>query len=145
MQYFCLENRMADSDTGISRSDPALRPIRRTATPKEKTMRKLLAVAVVLGACAGTNAAELQPMHGGIVDLGSVQGVAYYTVDGGRYDLVATLSTEDGTPVRFRTRLEDGQSVTLSSPLMVGDAPASVDIRRSGDKISVLPASAATN
>jgi hypothetical protein len=41
--------------------------------------------------------------------------VAYYTVQGPSYHVVATLAAEGGTPVRFEGSLLPGQKYSLSA------------------------------
>ena len=84
-----------------------------------KTMKMRIAI---LASCAvaasfvagGVHAETLKPIQGGSIDLGTLAGIAYYTVEPEGYRLVATLGSD--TPVRFVATLAPGQSVTLSTP-----------------------------
>jgi hypothetical protein len=70
------------------------------------------AVAAVFVA-GGVHAETLIQGSGRSIDLGTLAGIAYYTVEPEGYRLVATLGTD--TPVRFVATLASGQSVTLST------------------------------
>jgi hypothetical protein len=77
------------------------------------------------------------------IDLGSVNGVAYYTEEAGRFRVVATLAQPEGQPIRFETVLSRGQSVILSTSK--GEAgPSGVELSRDDNDLVVLPV-AATN
>ena len=107
---------------------------------KEKTMKMRIAI---LGSCAvaavfvagGVHAETLKPIQGRSIDLGTLAGIAYYTVEHEGYRLVATLGTD--TPVRFVATLAPGQSVTLSSPRMLGQSAMEVRFMRRGDELFV--------
>jgi hypothetical protein len=97
-----------------------------------------LAATLALTFIATANAVELRPAQGRSVHLGKLSGVAYYTVDGDRYRVVATLADgEAGTPVRFETALLAGQSIVLSTPGAAGAAPVAVEISRQQNQIVV--------
>lgn len=116
-------------------------PIRRTA----------LAAALALAAVAAPALAEgLEPTRGRSIeargiDLGPVSGIVYYTVEPDGFHVVATLTQhdEDATPVRVEAVLAPGQSVVLSTPRGVGQAPESVEIGRRADTLLVRKATAA--
>ncbi len=94
-----------------------------------------LAVAVIGSAQAGgLNAVEAMS-----IDLGSVAGVAYYTVEHDGYHVVATLSQpgDTMTPIRLETVLAPGQSVKLSTPHNAGSAAETVEIIRQNDQVVV--------
>jgi hypothetical protein len=77
------------------------------------------------------------------IDLGGVNGVAYYTEEAGRFRVVATLAQQEGLPVRFETTLAPGQTVVLSTAK--GEAGLmSVELSREADDLAVR-AVAATN
>jgi hypothetical protein len=108
----------------------------------------LLAATAVAAATVGAAQAEgLRPIAAQGIDLGAVAGVAYYTVEGDGFRVVATFAQEDesGTPVRVETVLAPGQSVTFSTPRGVGVAPNGVEISRLADRVLVHAAVAATN
>ena len=77
------------------------------------------------------------------IHLGAINGVAYYTEEAGRFRVVATLSQQEGLPIRVETLLAPGQSVVLSTAK--GEAGLeSVELSREDDNLSVRPV-AATN
>lgn len=77
------------------------------------------------------------------IDLGSVNGVAYYTEEAGRFRVVATLAQQEGLAIRVETVLAPGQTVVLSTAK--GEAgPTSVELSRQNNDLTVLPV-AATN
>jgi hypothetical protein len=92
------------------------------------------AVAAVFVA-GGVHAETLIQGSGRSVDLGTLAGIAYYTVEPEGYRLVATLGTD--TPVRFVATLASGQSVTLSTPRMLGQLAVEVRFMRRGDELVV--------
>jgi hypothetical protein len=102
-------------------------------------MSRFLAVAIAAIAYSGVaGAGELKPMHAESIDLGSMAGVAYYTVEPTGYHVVATLSEpETGSPIRFEMLLVSGQTVTLSSPQTHGLPAMAVEISRVADQIVV--------
>lgn len=71
------------------------------------------------------------------IDLGSFNGVAYYTEEGGRFRVVATLAQQDGQPVRVETVLAPGQSFVLSTPNEGETGPTSVEISREASELMV--------
>jgi hypothetical protein len=106
--------------------------------------RFVIVAASVLTLAGAAHASELPPLEGRSLDLGSVSGVAYYTVEENGFRIVATLAQgEAGTPVRFVTLLAPGQSVTLSSAGEEGSAPASVEFTHQHHQIFVHEAVAA--
>lgn len=107
--------------------------------------RSALLAAVATVAVAGTVHAEtLKPVQARKVDLGSLAGVAYYTVEEGGHRLVVSLkAAETGTPVRFVTTLAPEQAVTLSVPRSAGEPSFDVHFVRHGEHIEVKAAGAA--
>jgi hypothetical protein len=71
------------------------------------------------------------------IDLGTVNGVAYYTEEAGRFHVVATLAQQDGQPVRVETVLAPGQSFVLSTANEGEAAPTSVEISREANELLV--------
>jgi hypothetical protein len=61
-----------------------------------------LAAAFALAAIGPAHAEGLKPLHGQVIDLCDVSGVAYYTVERDGFRVVATLAKkdEDALPVR---------------------------------------------
>lgn len=107
-----------------------------------------LGAALGLAALAPASAKTPEPARAYPVDLGEVSGVAYYTVEGKTLRLVATLAqqAEGAAPFRVETLLASGQTVLLSSPRAPGQAPAQVEITRTGNGILVRkPTAALTN
>jgi hypothetical protein len=77
------------------------------------------------------------------INLGGINGVAYFTEEAGRFHVVATLAQQEGLPIRVETVLAPGQSVVLSTAK--GDAGlTSVELSREADILTVRPV-AATN
>jgi hypothetical protein len=109
-------------------------------------------LAAVLALCvAGAASAEvLKPVQARDIDaqgidLGAVSGVVYYTAEPDGFRVVATLALqgEDAVPVRVEAILAPGQSVVLSTPHGVGEAPETVQISRQADTVLVHKATAA--
>lgn len=101
----------------------------------------LVALIAAAGLVTCAEAAEVAAYRGHPIELGSVAGVAYFTVEQGGYRVVATLGDADGeTTVRFEAVLARGQSVVLSSPAVRGGAPARIEISRIGERVEVTSA-----
>ena len=66
-------------------------------------------------------------------------------MSGDRYDIVATLASDAGIPVRVSAQLNDGQAMTLMVPTAYERAPATVDIRRTGTNILITSGAPAIN
>jgi hypothetical protein len=99
-----------------------------------------VAAAVGLGSIGPANADGPRAHK---IDLGGVNGVAYYTEEAGRFRVIATLAQQEGLPIRVETLLAPGQSVILSTAK--GEAgPTSVELSRENNDLMVLPI-AATN
>ena len=107
--------------------------------------RTILAAALALASVAPAAAEGLKPVQAQAIDLGAVSGVAYYTVEGDGFRVVATLAQEgqDGAPVRVEAVLLPGQSVVLSTPRGPGVRPYAVEISRRADAVVVHRAAAA--
>ena len=105
---------------------------------------KLLFGALGLAASLATaaQAGDLAADHGQDIDLGTVNGMAYYTVEKDGYHVVATLADADSNAVRFEAVLVPGQAVVLSSPAVRGKAPARIEISRFDDRVQVRKLSA---
>ncbi len=77
------------------------------------------------------------------IELGGINGVAYYTQEAGRFHVVATLAPQEGLPIRVEAVLAPGQSVVLSTAK--GEAGlTSVELSRDADNLTVRQV-AATN
>ena len=86
---------------------------------KDFITKPAVLAAVVLVATVASWAAraeELGPLEAQSLQLGEMNGVAYYTVQGPSYRVVATLASESGTPVRFESSLLPGQKLVVSMP-----------------------------
>jgi hypothetical protein len=85
----------------------------------EKTMKMRIAIlasaVAAVFVAGGVHAETLIQGSGRSIDLGTLAGIAYYTVEPEGYRLVATLGTD--TPVRFVATLASGQSVTHARPV----------------------------
>ena len=103
-------------------------------------LRTILASAAVASVLAGHASAQtVEPIHSQMIDLGTVNGDLYYTVQPNGFHIVATFAErgEGGQPVRFETVLAPGQSVTFSTPRGV-DAPSeAVSVSRQADRVFV--------
>ena len=101
----------------------------------------LIATGLAIGLLAPSNghAGEVKPVQGHSFDLGSMRGVAYYTVGPEGYRVVAPLAAENASPVRVTAVLRADQSVTLSVPGALGEGSASLRIDRAGDHVTVAP------
>jgi hypothetical protein len=73
------------------------------------------------------------------IDLGSINGIAYYTEEAGRFHVVATIAQQDGQPVRFETVLAPGQSIVLSTAKEGDSGPTSVELSREAGDLMVRP------
>jgi hypothetical protein len=105
----------------------------------------LIAAAFALAAIGPAHVEGLKPLHGQVIDLGDVSGVAYYTVEHNGFRVVATLAKkgEDGVPVRVEAVLAPDQSLALSTPREAGTPPDAVEIIRRADTVLVHEAAAA--
>ena len=102
----------------------------------------LFAAAFAIASLTAARAEGLRPMAGKSIDLGGISGIAYYTVEGDGFHVVATLAQgEAGTPIRVVSVLAPGQRVVLSTPQQA-DA---IEISRKGDSVLVRKTSSATN
>ncbi len=101
-----------------------------------------VALATIGSAIAGPASAGGPRAH--MIDLGGVNGVAYYTEEAGRFHVVATLAQQAGQPIRVETLLAPGQSFVLSTATEGGAAPASVELSREAGDLQVRTV-AATN
>jgi len=90
--------------------------------------------AIVLVA-SGVRAETLHPMQGKTVDLGTVGGIVYYTIQPDGYHVVATLGTE--SPIRFTATLSPEQAIALSTPRGLGEPAIQVRIMRRGEQLLV--------
>jgi hypothetical protein len=106
------------------------------------SFRNVLVAAAVTLASIGSATAGGPSAH--IIDLGAVNGVAYYTEEAGRFHVVATLAQQEGQPIRVETVLAPGQSFVLSTAHEGDTVPTSVELSREANDLMVRPV-AATN
>jgi hypothetical protein len=98
----------------------------------------LIAVIAAVTLAGSAHAEVLQPIQAHTLDLGSISGVAYYTVEKDGHRLVVFLkAAEMQTPVRFIATLAPEQQVTLSVQRRAGEPPMDVHFVRHGEKIEV--------
>jgi hypothetical protein len=93
-----------------------------------------IVTALVLVA-GGVRAEALYPIQGKAIDLGTIDGTVYYTIQPDGYRVVATLGTE--SPVRFIATLSTEQSIILSTPRGLGEPAIRVRIMRHGEQLLV--------
>jgi hypothetical protein len=112
---------------------------RKTSTRPNHAIRNLIGGLLAFGLAATAlplHAAELTPLTGESIDLGSFHGVLYYTSEEDGYRVVATIADgEDAIPVRFSATLAENQSATISIPGQSGKFSHCLKISRSGDKL----------
>jgi len=106
------------------------------------SIRKIALVAAGIAAASIGSASMGSALAGGprahSINLGAINGVAYYTEEAGRFRVVATLSQQEGLPIRVETLLAPGQSVVLSTAK--GEAGLqSVELSRDDDNLTVRP------
>ncbi len=101
--------------------------------------RTILALAAIAtGLTGGVSAQPVEPIHSQIIDLGTINGDVYYTVQPNGFHVVATFAERgQGQPVRFETVLAPGQSVTVSTPRGVDVPSEAVSISRQADRVFV--------
>lgn len=99
----------------------------------------LFAAIAAVFVAGGAHADPLGPVQGRSVDLGTLSGVVYYTVEANFYRVVATLQTTGAqpTPVRFVATLAPEQSITLSAPRGAGEPAIEVRFVRRGAQMFV--------
>lgn len=96
----------------------------------------LVAVAFIAPGRA-EDAASLRPEAAQTINIGYVNGVAYYTAENNDYHVVATLSVAGGAPIRVSATLKPEQAVSFSVPGAVETAESVVQIARHGDRVTV--------
>ena len=105
----------------------------------KKRIARLVACAVAMTVVSGgVYADSIKPIEGKRIDLGTFDGIAYYTVMPDGYRLVVTMMPSGTqTPVRFIATLAPGQSVTLSTPRKLGEPAVEVRFRHQGESLFV--------
>ena len=102
--------------------------------------RTIFALAVIATGLVGQAQGQpIEPIHSQAIDLGTVSGDVYYTVQPNGFHVVATLAEpgQAGQPVRFEAVLAPGQSVTVSTPRGVDVPSEAVSISRQADRVLV--------
>ena len=110
-------------------------------------MTRLFAASALTGfLLAGVSKAdELLPGSGHSIQLATVNGVVYYTVEQDGYRVVATLASgPEAQPIRFVSTLGPGESVTLSVPQAAGQPSIDLEIRRNGETLLLTDTSSAS-
>lgn len=107
--------------------------------------RYFLAIVLALSPLVA-QAGEMKANRAHSIELAGVHGVAYYTVEGEQYHIVALLAAGEGaTPVRVSTDLASGQRITVAVPGPLGTRSTTIEITRLGDIIAVGPVQVARN
>jgi hypothetical protein len=94
-------------------------------------------VATVASSSWAAGAKELGPLQALSLRFGDTNGVAYYTVQGASYHVVATLAAERGTPLRFEGSLLSGQKLIVSIPDSAGAKAQTIELVRQGNRLLV--------
>ena len=108
-------------------------------------MSKTLALCTIGMMVGSASAAELTPLQGGSLDIGTYRGVVYYTEEGDDFRVVTTIaSQEGGEPVRFVAILAKNEHLLISVPGKVGETPQVFDIGRVEGKLLLRRGETAT-
>ncbi|GGD15043.1 hypothetical protein [Aureimonas glaciei] len=100
--------------------------------------RSLLLALSTLLAVGAAQADDIRPMAGKSFALEAASGNVYYTREAEGFRVVATMNANEGAaPVRIVSTLSDGQAMTLSIPTAVGEEAREIEIRRTGETLSV--------
>ena len=94
-------------------------------------------VATVASSSWAVGAKELGPLQALSLRFGDTNGIAYYTVQGASYHVVATLAAERGTPLRFEGSLLSGQKLIVSIPDSAGAKAQTIELVRQGNRLLV--------
>jgi hypothetical protein len=139
--YFVQGAAHFPRDRGLSNhACPAMR--------MEPNLMRTFVFALVLSLVAFTSvrADDIQPQEAHSVNLGTLTGVAYYTVEGDGYRVVTTVAqNESSAPVRFVAVLLPNQKVTISVPGGLNGRSATIDIIRRGDNVTIAREGVPTN
>ena len=112
-----------------------------TRTRRFSQYSPVLAAVVVLATLASwswaARAKELRPLEALSLQFGEINGVAYYTVQGSSYRVIATLASEGGTPVRFEGNLLPGQKLVVSMPDSARAKTQTIERFRQGNRLLV--------
>jgi hypothetical protein len=106
-----------------------------------KTLKLLspyfIAAAGLAAFCGLGQCEELAPYAGKTIEIDGMRGTVYYVTKGEDYVVVATLDS-NGSPLRFVTTLQPGQSTKISTPGGVDQPEKAIEFRRDGDRLSVI-------
>lgn len=102
-------------------------------------------LAAFLMAASPLHAGELSAMAGESIELGRFDGVVYYTSADDGYRVVATIADGGAAPVRFSATLAENQTATISVPGKLGEPGHSIEISRSGDKLTITEVGVLSN
>ena len=106
---------------------------------KRRTMllgRIALPVFTALVLVGGSVSAEtLHPLEGKTIQLGTIGGIVYYTIQPDGYRVVVTLGTD--SPMRFIATLSPEQSIFLSTPRGPGEPAIQMHLLRRGEQLLV--------
>jgi hypothetical protein len=100
-------------------------------------MRVLIyALMFTLGGTVAVSAEELKPIQAKTITLGTINGVAYYTIEPKGFQVVTSILAGDDM-IRFTTTLLRDQKVILSVPGEVGEKVKQIEFERRGDQLYV--------
>jgi hypothetical protein len=116
-------------------SDPTR--TRRRFSQYSPVLAAVVLLATVASWSSAARAKELRPLEALSLQFGETNGVAYYTVQGPSYRVVATLASEGGTPVRFEGNLLPGQKLVVSMPDSVRAKAQTIELFRQGNRLLV--------
>jgi hypothetical protein len=88
---------------------------------------------------------EIAALQGQDFVLGDTMGVAYFTTEPGGLRLVATVKSNQGSPVRFVATLAPEQTATVSVPGRVGEEATEVSFVRRGERLIVKTSARGSN
>ncbi|MFO1091139.1 MAG: hypothetical protein U1E46_16310 [Hyphomicrobiales bacterium] len=100
-------------------------------------MFSLIVIAGLVGSAATAQAFEIKPIQSAQIELGNVEGVAYFDMVGSKCRLVATVAQQDGTPIQVTAMLDQNEELTISVPGPVGYPAQEVGFTRKGDVVEV--------
>lgn len=104
---------------------------------KQLVLGAAVLAATVASSSSAARAKELGPLQALSLQFGDTNGVAYYTVQGASYHVVAALAAERGTPLRFEGSLLPGQKLIVSIPDSAGAEAQTIALFRQGNRLLV--------
>jgi hypothetical protein len=100
-------------------------------------MRSLIyALMFTLGGTVAVSAEGLKPIQAKTFTLGSINGVAFYTIEPKGFQVVTSILAGDDM-IRFTTTLGRNQKVILSVPGAVGEKVKEIEFERRGNQLYV--------